>query len=263
MDLRMSGILHGYKVTGMSDLLSSILYVMRDECEAFWCFVALMEHLGPNFNHDQNGMHSQPFALSKLIGVWNKWSGFAIKLLGSNNLDYSYKSLNEFFEKHTKDRYCQEEYMIQSDAPSTITSSELGKLEAEGARRSATPTEADRPRGIVKEGGLKRIRAMAIRILGETTSLLSELFSLMGLFDPIITFFGSFIKVNELGAKLVNLQHLWVVGCPWAVGCPVEQSTVLKWLAAHMGSRPCNMHTVGCFSMWLTKRCKLLADSLG
>ncbi|XP_055822725.1 uncharacterized protein LOC129891401 isoform X2 [Solanum dulcamara] len=52
---------------GMSDLLSPILYVMKDEPESFWCFVALMERLGPNFNRDQNGVHSQLFALSKLV----------------------------------------------------------------------------------------------------------------------------------------------------------------------------------------------------
>ncbi|KAK4756995.1 hypothetical protein SAY87_007122 [Trapa incisa] len=52
---------------GMSDLLSPILFVMGDEAESFWCFVALMERLGPNFNRDQNGMHSQLFALSKLV----------------------------------------------------------------------------------------------------------------------------------------------------------------------------------------------------
>lgn len=51
---------------GMSDLLSPILFVMEDESEAFWCFVSLMERLGPNFNRDQNGMHSQLFALSKV-----------------------------------------------------------------------------------------------------------------------------------------------------------------------------------------------------
>ncbi|MBA0797220.1 hypothetical protein Gohar_007935 [Gossypium harknessii] len=50
---------------GMSDLLSPILFVMEDESESFWCFVALMECLGPNFNRDQSGLHSQLFALSK------------------------------------------------------------------------------------------------------------------------------------------------------------------------------------------------------
>ncbi|PSS20939.1 TBC1 domain family member 15 like [Actinidia chinensis var. chinensis] len=52
---------------GMSDLLSPMLFIMRDESESFWCFVALMERLGPNFNRDQNGMHSQLFALCKLV----------------------------------------------------------------------------------------------------------------------------------------------------------------------------------------------------
>uniref|UniRef100_A0A7N0ZYH8 TBC1 domain family member 15 n=1 Tax=Kalanchoe fedtschenkoi TaxID=63787 RepID=A0A7N0ZYH8_KALFE len=52
---------------GMSDLLSPILFATLDESESFWCFVALMERLGPNFNRDQNGMHSQLFALGKLV----------------------------------------------------------------------------------------------------------------------------------------------------------------------------------------------------
>ncbi|KAK8953813.1 hypothetical protein KSP39_PZI002596 [Platanthera zijinensis] len=52
---------------GMSDLLSPILFVIRDESAAFWSFVALMERLGSNFNRDQNGMHTQLFALMKLV----------------------------------------------------------------------------------------------------------------------------------------------------------------------------------------------------
>ncbi|XP_057856368.1 uncharacterized protein LOC131065754 isoform X2 [Cryptomeria japonica] len=52
---------------GMSDLLSPILYIMEDESESFWCFVALMERLGANFDRDQNGMHSQLLALRKLV----------------------------------------------------------------------------------------------------------------------------------------------------------------------------------------------------
>ncbi|KAH8966914.1 hypothetical protein BDL97_03G051800 [Sphagnum fallax] len=52
---------------GMSDLLSPILYVMEDESEAFWCFAALMERMAPNFHRDQNGMHSQLLAISKLV----------------------------------------------------------------------------------------------------------------------------------------------------------------------------------------------------
>ncbi|XP_023545989.1 TBC1 domain family member 15 [Cucurbita pepo subsp. pepo] len=52
---------------GMSDFLSPILFVLGDESESFWCFVALMERLGPNFNRDQTGMHCQLFAISKLV----------------------------------------------------------------------------------------------------------------------------------------------------------------------------------------------------
>ncbi|MCO5568726.1 hypothetical protein L7F22_022425 [Adiantum nelumboides] len=52
---------------GMSDFLSPILYIVGDESESFWCFVSLMERMAPNFHRDQNGMHSQLLALSKLV----------------------------------------------------------------------------------------------------------------------------------------------------------------------------------------------------
>ncbi|KAI5069146.1 hypothetical protein GOP47_0015447 [Adiantum capillus-veneris] len=52
---------------GMSDFLSPILYVVGDESESFWCFASLMERMAPNFHRDQNGMHSQLLALSKLV----------------------------------------------------------------------------------------------------------------------------------------------------------------------------------------------------
>ncbi|PKA47841.1 hypothetical protein AXF42_Ash019852 [Apostasia shenzhenica] len=57
---------------GMNDFLSPILFVVRDESEAFWCFVALMERLGSNFNHDQNGVHAQLFALMKLVELLDR-----------------------------------------------------------------------------------------------------------------------------------------------------------------------------------------------
>ncbi|KAI3524435.1 hypothetical protein L1887_03090 [Cichorium endivia] len=57
---------------GMNDFLSPILNVMEDESEAFWCFVYLMERLGPNFKHDQSGMKFQFFALSKLMEILDK-----------------------------------------------------------------------------------------------------------------------------------------------------------------------------------------------
>jgi len=54
---------------GMSDFLSPILFVIEDESESFWCFAALMQRLGSNFNRDQSGMHAQLFALSKLVEI--------------------------------------------------------------------------------------------------------------------------------------------------------------------------------------------------
>ena len=42
----------GY-VQGMSDLLSPILWVMKNEVDAFWCFVGFMDRVASNFEFDQ------------------------------------------------------------------------------------------------------------------------------------------------------------------------------------------------------------------
>lgn len=42
----------GY-VQGMSDLLSPILFVMKNEVDAFWCFVGFMDRVASNFEFDQ------------------------------------------------------------------------------------------------------------------------------------------------------------------------------------------------------------------
>lgn len=52
---------------GMSDLAAPILYIVRDEADAFWCFAALMERLQGNFHTDCNGMHAQLQALEELV----------------------------------------------------------------------------------------------------------------------------------------------------------------------------------------------------
>lgn len=53
---------------GMSDLAAPILYVVRDEADAFWCFAALMERMQVNFQTDGNGMHAQ-------LQVQSVWHG--------------------------------------------------------------------------------------------------------------------------------------------------------------------------------------------
>lgn len=56
----------GY-VQGMSDLLSPILYVMKNEVDAFWCFVGFMERVAHNFEFDQGGMKRQLDDLTDII----------------------------------------------------------------------------------------------------------------------------------------------------------------------------------------------------
>eukprot|EP00088_Acartia_fossae_P057884 TRINITY_DN6757_c0_g1_i1.p1 TRINITY_DN6757_c0_g1~~TRINITY_DN6757_c0_g1_i1.p1 ORF type:complete len:680 (-),score=141.56 TRINITY_DN6757_c0_g1_i1:151-2190(-) len=56
----------GY-VQGMSDLLSPLLYVMRNEVDAFWCFVGLMDRVGSNFEFDQGGIKRQLNQLTVIL----------------------------------------------------------------------------------------------------------------------------------------------------------------------------------------------------
>ncbi|XP_069760155.1 TBC1 domain family member 15 [Narcine bancroftii] len=65
----------GY-VQGMSDLLSPILYVMENEVDAFWCFVAFIEQMHCNFEEQMQGMKTELSQLSTLlklldVGFWN------------------------------------------------------------------------------------------------------------------------------------------------------------------------------------------------
>eukprot|EP00271_Cylindrocystis_brebissonii_P016938 TRINITY_DN4199_c0_g2_i2.p1 TRINITY_DN4199_c0_g2~~TRINITY_DN4199_c0_g2_i2.p1 ORF type:complete len:231 (-),score=51.18 TRINITY_DN4199_c0_g2_i2:1129-1821(-) len=52
---------------GMCDLLTPLVYVIPDEAEAFWCFVALMERVGPNFHQNQTGMQLQLLVVGRLV----------------------------------------------------------------------------------------------------------------------------------------------------------------------------------------------------
>jgi len=56
----------GY-VQGMSDLLSPILYVMKNEVDAFWCFVGFMDRVGSNFEFDQGGIKRQLNQLTVIL----------------------------------------------------------------------------------------------------------------------------------------------------------------------------------------------------
>ena len=41
------------ELQGMSDLLSPLLFVMKNEVDAFWCFVGFMDRVASNFEFDQ------------------------------------------------------------------------------------------------------------------------------------------------------------------------------------------------------------------
>ena len=53
----------------MSDLASPVLYIMRDEALAFWCFVLLMERMEGNFKSDSTSMKEQLQALQQLMQI--------------------------------------------------------------------------------------------------------------------------------------------------------------------------------------------------
>lgn len=56
----------GY-VQGMNDLAAPMLLIMKDECEAFWCFKSFMDTMAPNFDKDQQGMNANFLELEKLL----------------------------------------------------------------------------------------------------------------------------------------------------------------------------------------------------
>ncbi|XP_065858479.1 rab GTPase-activating protein 22-like [Euphorbia lathyris] len=52
---------------GMSDLLSPIIAVMEDDCDAFWCFTNFMKKTRYNFRLDEVGIRRQLNIVSKII----------------------------------------------------------------------------------------------------------------------------------------------------------------------------------------------------
>jgi hypothetical protein len=56
----------GY-VQGMSDLMSTMLFVMKDEIKAFWCFVRIMDQMQNNFSETQTGMQGHLDKIDKLV----------------------------------------------------------------------------------------------------------------------------------------------------------------------------------------------------
>lgn len=88
----------GY-VQGMSDLLAPLLYVMRNERDAFWCFVGFMERVVGNFDMDQAGMKSQLHNLNKLLAFVNPRLADHLKATGSDNMFFCFRWLLVWFKR--------------------------------------------------------------------------------------------------------------------------------------------------------------------
>lgn len=88
----------GY-VQGMSDLLAPLLYVMRNERDAFWCFVGFMERVVRNFDMDQAGMKSQLLNLNKLLAFVNPRLAEHLKATGSDNMFFCFRWLLVWFKR--------------------------------------------------------------------------------------------------------------------------------------------------------------------
>jgi len=69
-DILMTYVMYNFDlgyVQGMSDLLSPILFVMKNEVDAFWCFVGFMDRVASNFDFDQGGMKRQLEDLAEIL----------------------------------------------------------------------------------------------------------------------------------------------------------------------------------------------------
>jgi hypothetical protein len=54
---------------GMSDIMAPMLYVLKDEVDAFWCFARHMDHVGSFFHRDQHAIHRQLRELANVVRV--------------------------------------------------------------------------------------------------------------------------------------------------------------------------------------------------
>ncbi|KAI8593387.1 rab-GTPase-TBC domain-containing protein [Geranomyces variabilis] len=88
----------GY-VQGMNDLLAPVLVVMRDEADAFWCFVEFMEMMKPNFYRDQSGMRTQLRQLELLIKFMDPYLYSHMESTDSINLFCCFRWLLILFKR--------------------------------------------------------------------------------------------------------------------------------------------------------------------
>lgn len=88
----------GY-VQGMSDLLAPILFVIEDELDAFWCFVAYMDRVNRNFELDQSGIKRQLSQLRALLHTVDPHLASYLDTRDSGNLFFCFRWLLVLFKR--------------------------------------------------------------------------------------------------------------------------------------------------------------------
>lgn len=88
----------GY-VQGMSDLLAPILFVMDNEVDAFWCFVAYMKRVNSNFEMDQSGIKRQLSHLRLLLHAIDPHLASYLDTRDSGNLFFCFRWLLVLFKR--------------------------------------------------------------------------------------------------------------------------------------------------------------------
>ncbi|AWU77675.1 uncharacterized protein C5L36_0D04060 [Pichia kudriavzevii] len=88
----------GY-VQGMSDLLSPLYFVFRDETMTFWAFQRFMERMERNFVRDLSGMKTQMVTLTELVQFMLPDLYIHLEKYDANNLFFFFRMLLVWFKR--------------------------------------------------------------------------------------------------------------------------------------------------------------------
>lgn len=91
----------GY-VQGMTDLLSAIYYILRDEAKAFWCFTHFMDRMERNFLRDQSGIRDQMLTMTELCQLMLPQLSEHLNKCDSSNLFFCFRMLLVWFKREFK-----------------------------------------------------------------------------------------------------------------------------------------------------------------
>ncbi|KAJ8919514.1 hypothetical protein NQ315_002135 [Exocentrus adspersus] len=101
-DILMTYVMYNFDlgyVQGMSDLLSPILQLYRNEVDAFWCFVGFMNKLISNFDIDQAGMKEQLSNLHTLLAFVHPKMADYLDKHDSGNMFFCFRWLLVWFKR--------------------------------------------------------------------------------------------------------------------------------------------------------------------